>query len=80
MAKQEPKTIRGDEPAFPCDEIHGDGTSIVRHHLGISTRQYFAARAMSGLLASQSTTDWTYAEIRERSYSMADEMLNGEQS
>jgi hypothetical protein len=80
MAKQEPQAIRGDEPAFPCDEIHGDGTSVVRHHLGLSRRMWFAGRALTGLLASQSSTDWTYAELRERSYAMADEMLNGEQS
>ena len=54
--------------AFPCRVSHHSYQS------GMSLRDYFAAKAMQGILASP-TDGMTYVEIAENSYRMADAML-----
>jgi hypothetical protein len=59
------------EPAFPCDQ-----------HFGISTRDYFAAAAMTGFCASAefATKAYDNASIRAQTahaaYAVADAMLS----
>lgn len=60
-------------PAFPTE------TASPERHLGISMRDYFAAKAMhgalSGQLAGEECEDWTQTRIAEFAYKMADAML-----
>ena len=49
--------LDGTSPAFPCDWICADsmGQQVVREqYSGITIRDYFAAKALQGLLACQS--------------------------
>jgi len=61
------------EPAFPCFEyIHQDGR---KNPTGMTLRDYFAAKAMQGILASWVKETCMYEEVSAISYEMADEML-----
>jgi len=72
---------RDSRPAFP---VHPDilGASIHEDWRGMTMRDYFAAKAMQGLLATgeadeilrTTDMDWTEA-IADSSYAMADAML-----
>ena len=57
--------------AFPAAAF-GDGTHINRH--GMTMRDYFAAKAMQGLL-SDSEVSGTPEEFAIRAYNMADAMI-----
>ena len=63
-------------PAFPCHTI--------AMHEGMTLRDYFAAKAMQGLItsASLSRTESWYDEERvaESAYKMADAMLKARQA
>ena len=41
---------KNNEPAFPFQEIHGDGTHYYSNE-GMALRDYFAAKAMQALIA-----------------------------
>ena len=61
----------GSEPAFPnASDLHG-------HCCGISVRDYFAAKAMQGLLADhdENHDEWSWDEFASRSYQMADAII-----
>lgn len=61
-------------PAFPCDRITQDCGVICA--LGITKREYFAAKAMQGLIQQDSQqTDWIMI-ISKLSYEIADAMLD----
>ncbi len=70
-------------PAFPATEIDGgtDGVGCkdgVWHYTGMTLRDYFAAKAMQGLLSSD-----VYAPVEKfakQAYVMADEMLKARES
>jgi len=59
-------------PAFPwCNPNPGVATGGD----GMTLRDYFAAMAMGGLCACPSTNNWTWDEIADESYSLADVMI-----
>jgi hypothetical protein len=58
-------------PAFPHENHHG-------HKLtGMTLRDYFAAKAMQGLLAGTLTPEivWSQSDAAETAYNVADAML-----
>lgn len=59
-------------PAFPCDRIHDKDDRLVSH-VGMTLRDYFAAKALQGLLASPGAPGSIKAA--EIAYCMADAML-----
>lgn len=69
------------EPAFPCVDHHG-------HKLtGMTLRDYFAAKAMQGLLANPKLQKEILAQggcvsgwIETSAYAFADEMLKARES
>lgn len=80
---------RGDEPAFPLPGGAGDFT-VQKTHLGMTLRDYFAAKALVAIMA----TEWSVEAVTqaghsmdigmrqavaETAYSFADEMLKARQ-
>lgn len=63
----------GAGPAFPLVFDHHDGTRDI--YSGMTLRDYFAAKAMQGLLADRSWQGMTTDQVAEFSYFMADAML-----
>ncbi len=64
---------RGGGSAFPYEQKFGDGTAM--RHIGMTLRDYFAAKAMQGSLAA---SVFDYAEIEleaQNAYAIADAML-----
>jgi hypothetical protein len=59
----------GDRPAFPCDK---PGLTEQR---GMSLRDYFAAKAMQGILAAEYSEAWRFDKIAEMACDAADAML-----
>jgi hypothetical protein len=57
------------EPAFPSWKEDG------AFSYGMTLRDYFAAKAMQGILASWAKETCMYEEVSAISYEMADEML-----
>ena len=68
-------TIKRVDPAFPCDRIlaNADGDERMVSHVGMTLRDYFAAKALQGLLASPGAPGSIKAA--EIAYCMADAML-----
>ena len=67
-------------PAFPGYDIYGDGKQHMagRPHGGMTLRDYFAAKAMQGLLASLGQHDVTnLSELASNAWATADAMLKG---
>lgn len=59
-------------PAFPC--AHLDTTTLTYKYVeGMTLRDYFAAKAMQGILADPSTPE--IMDIAGAAYEMADAML-----
>jgi hypothetical protein len=65
--------IKDGGPAFPATQ-YANGISPTGHSVGISMRDYFAAKALEGYLVAPDL-GWDYAEVATASYKMADEML-----
>lgn len=61
-------------PAFPLPEAAHPGAFPPDVAKGMTLRDYFAAKAMQGLLAN-SEVQATHAEFAAESYKMADAML-----
>jgi len=57
-------------PAFPHNRLGSDSD-------GMTLRDYFAAMAMQGIVASQEFQDgdWTGGAVATQAYELADEML-----
>ena len=64
-------------PAFPQAEVDRDGVMIT-HHSGMTLRDYFAAKAMQGLLAGTKTGNTSV--LANDSYKMADAMLKAREA
>lgn len=68
---------RAGESAFPVKMDMGDGSRI--EGMGMSLRDYFAAKAMQGLLSNDQCKPFgmsaSATDIAKKSYLMADEML-----
>ena len=62
-------------PAFPCPTIS------IGQHQGMTLRDYFAAKAMQGLLASLPSDTTLYdSNVAKWSYEMADAMLKSREA
>jgi hypothetical protein len=63
------------EPAFPSTHPHGQDE-------GMTLRDYFAAKAMQGILVATVTpiTVWSQDDVAETAYNMADAMLKARQA
>jgi len=63
-------------PAFPTDaEREAHALGLRRPACGISVRDYFAAHAIIGLIATDSRESKTIHRLSEESYGIADAML-----
>lgn len=59
--------------AFPYEERDGDGKPVL-DHFGMTLRDYFAAKALQGLLADPNGKG-TWKNYASDAYAMADAML-----
>jgi hypothetical protein len=59
-------------PAFPIVVDYGDG---VKYQTGMNLRDYFAAKAMQGICASDPSTAMTNVRIAAEAYDLADAMM-----
>lgn len=57
-------------PAFPIPNLQYD-----EYFNGVSLRDYFAAKAMQGLLASEADAEWNKPALAKFTYNIADAML-----
>ena len=62
------------EPAFPCEEYDDYGT-LVGFREGMQLRDYFAAKAMQGLLTHDQAANTQENIVAGWAYSIADAML-----
>jgi hypothetical protein len=60
-------------PAFPYREEDGQGG--YEQHQGMSLRDYFAGKALSGLLAHDKSSSWEAHEVAGDCYGYADAMI-----
>jgi hypothetical protein len=76
-------TQENQSPAFPFTEMHTHGSPYIQWK-GMTLRDYFAAKAMQGLLASPRTPTEdkvvTDTVVAKYSYLMADAMLKARES
>lgn len=61
-------------PAFPVWELNGSGKAEMTD-FGMSLRDYFAAKALQGICASNPSEEWTDERIADDAYRLADAML-----
>lgn len=76
MAEQ----IKDGGPAFPCDHIvDDDGLSLAS---GMTLRDYFAAKALQGICASENHLDriGSFANAAVTAYELADAMLKARET
>lgn len=67
---------RAGESVFPVKMDMGDGSKI--EGMGMSLRDYFAAKAMQGILVNTERNEFSFGkvdEIASKSYELADAML-----
>jgi hypothetical protein len=65
-------------PAFPDGSTNEWGNA---YNGGMTLRDYFAAKAMQGLLAGITpTTVWSHDEVAETAYKVADAMLKAREA
>jgi hypothetical protein len=65
-------------PAFPYEERTTQGS---KNHFGMTLRDYFAAKAMQGLLADPDwRMDMDFNETAFAAYQQADEMLKAREA
>lgn len=66
------------QPAFP---LHNHGAQTLGLHItGMTMRDYFAAKAMQGLLANPECPLKPLDEVPQASYKMADAMLKAREA
>lgn len=72
-------------PAFPCkqeivvqDATGADSAKFIINHEGMSLRDYFAAKAMQGMMSSSNAyfKDWSPNSYTEEAYRISDAMLS----
>lgn len=66
---------RPDEPAFPTGELNNDGSCLHASSMGMSLRDYFAAKALSGFCADPSTGEKPVGHFAKCAYRLADAMM-----
>jgi hypothetical protein len=68
-------------PAFPVTSyVNVDGETHESSPQGMTLRDYFAAKAMQGTVASEEGAKMSFNEIASWSYGMADAMLKARES
>ena len=75
-------TQHNNQPAFPVDELNQQTGFVAVQHMGITIRDYFAAKAMQvdyELAKNYSDPDWRYGVALD-AYKMADAMLKARKS
>ena len=78
-------TTHNNQPAFPVDELNQQTGFVEVQHLGITIRDYFAAKSISSVLAPHPVTG-QFALVSDfdacaiTAYKMADAMLRVRQS
>ena len=65
-------------PAFPCETIHPCGSH--EQVDGLSIRDYFAAKAMQGMLAENGGGARSNDDLAVIAYALADSMLKARES
>lgn len=71
-----------DIPAFPSSNEVKVGNCISSGHMGMTLRDYFAARALQNFrdqIGSQSDQEW-FDQIAEGAYRMADAMMKAREA
>lgn len=69
------------DPAFPVNELHQSHGGVCAQYFGISARDYFAAKALQGLLtnphriSSDGATKTLVMQLTREAFAFADEML-----
>ncbi len=66
-------------PAFPTNQ-YANGISPSKFDTGMTLRDYFAAKAMQGLLAADTGFTMYSAQIAEISYAQADAMMKAREA
>lgn len=66
---------RATEPAYPAEEVHGDGVQQLKRHLGLTVREAAAIAAMQGIVSAPDTKDSTFADVAHRAVKQADALL-----
>jgi hypothetical protein len=70
-----------DIPAFPHTvEYKGSDCGGIVPHGGMTLRDYFAARAMTGLLTAEIVGEYSNEHVAEISYMIADAMLKAREA
>lgn len=64
----------GGAPAFPANELNGDG-SLYAQHFGLTLRDYFAAAVMPSLITPVDLMYTGYEAEAKTAYAIADAML-----
>jgi hypothetical protein len=72
--------IKGGGPAFPVNELNQSPGDIFDQHLGMTLRDYFAAKALPAVMAANPVTGQVpmvsdFRACAECAYAMADAML-----
>lgn len=62
------------DPAFPIT-LPQNPDGIIETYVGLTVRDYFAAKALQGICASGPTKDFTNAMIASEVYDLANAML-----
>ena len=65
-------------PAFPTNEAQPDGMGGMMSatgHIGMTLRDYFAAKAMQGLSSTGAHAPMLYEQLAAKCYTLADAML-----
>lgn len=67
-------------PAFPVQSIYVEDEAT--NSRGMTLRDYFAAKAMQGILAGTLTPEglWSQTEVAETAYNVADAMLRAREA
>lgn len=68
-------TNNPNDPAFPTEEVHGDGIQQIKRHQGFTKREAAAVEMATGLLASRTTDELSYDDISDRAIAQADSLL-----
>jgi len=66
----------GNDLAHPTNIIDPEGQFAPEYHTGLTKREYFAAMAMQGMLASANNTLFDYETIATHSVKHADALIN----
>ena len=62
-------------PAFPIEYMHWEHLDAPPEFKGMSLRDWFAGRALTGLLATYTTDEVAWEKVAARAYGLADAML-----